>query len=180
MFKTLKIVINFITWPLIALLVVFAILLVGVRVIGYQPFAVLSGSMEPEFSTGDLIYVKEVDYTTLKEGDVITFMLDKDTVVTHRIVEVIPDELSDTVIRFRTKGDANEENDGSLVHYMNVLGKPADFSIPLLGYVAAYISSPPGTYVAIGVGAGLIMMAFLPDLFPKDERYKGRFERLDD
>ena len=41
---------------------VLALLLVGVRLFGMQVFTVLSGSMEPTYQTGSLIYVKDVDY----------------------------------------------------------------------------------------------------------------------
>ena len=71
-------------------------------------------------------------------------MLDANTVATHRIVEVVPDENDSSVVRFRTKGDANDAVDGSLVHYKNVLGKPIA-TIPNLGYFANYIQHPPGS-----------------------------------
>ena len=109
----------------------------------------------------------------------ITFLLSEDTVATHRIVEVVPDEEDASVLRYRTKGDANDTEDGSLVHYKNVIGTPK-FSLPYLGYVASYISSPPGMYVAIGACAMLILLVFLPDLFGKEEkqeRKRGRYER---
>lgn len=170
---------NVFTSVLVALVVILALLLVGVRVFGMQVFTVLSGSMEPVYHVGSLIYVKETDPMTLQPGDVITFMLDEDTVATHRIVEVIPDEQDPSVIRFQTKGDANDAVDGSLVHYKNVLGTPV-FTIPKLGYLASYIQNPPGTYVAISVGAVLLALVFLPDLFggdEKPEKKRGKFER---
>ena len=162
--KTVKKVWDAVTTVLVALVVVLAVLLVGVRVVGMQVFTVLSGSMEPTYHTGSLIYVKEVDPFHLEADDVITFMLDENTVATHRIVEVVPDEEDPTVVRFRTKGDANDAVDGGLVHYKNVIGSPV-FTIPKLGYVANYIQNPPGTYIAIAGGAFLLMLVFLPDLF---------------
>lgn len=166
--KAIKIIWNTITSILVAAAVILAILMVGARLVGLQVFTVLSGSMEPTYHVGSLIYVKDVDPFELEAGDVITFMLDEDTVATHRIVEVVPDEEDSSVIRFRTKGDANDAVDGSLVHYKNVLGSPI-FTIPKLGYVANYIQNPPGTYVAISAGAILLLLVFLPDLFEKDE-----------
>lgn len=160
---------------LVGIVVVIAILLVGVRLIGLNVYTVLSGSMEPTYHTGSLIYVKKVDYTELKTDDVITFMLDEDTIATHRIVEVVPDENDSTVLRYRTKGDANDAVDGSLVHYKNVIGSPV-FSIPKLGYLANYIQQPPGMYVAISAGAILMMLVFIPDLFEKDEPKKKKDE----
>ena len=164
MSKTVKKIWNTVTSVLVAVVVILALLLVGARVVGLQVFTVLSGSMEPTYHVGSLIYVKKVDYRELESGDVITFMLDEDTVATHRIVEVVPDAEDPTVLRYRTKGDANESEDGSLVHYKNVIGCPV-FTIPKLGYVANYIQNPPGTYIAISAGAILLLLMFLPDLF---------------
>lgn len=162
--KTVKRIWNWVTTALVSVVVILALLLVGARLMGLQVFTVLSGSMEPEYHVGSLIYVKEVDPFELKSGDVITFMLDKDTVATHRIVEVVPDQEDPSVIRFRTKGDANDAEDGTLVHYENVLGSPV-FAIPKLGYIAEYVQNPPGTYIAISAGAILLLLVFLPDLF---------------
>lgn len=160
---------NAFTTILVALVVILAMLLVGARLIGLQVFTVLSGSMEPNYHTGSLIYVKQVDSFELEEEDVITFMLDEDTVATHRIVAVVPDEEDPSVVRFQTKGDANDAVDGSLVHYRNVIGSPV-FTIPYLGYVANYIQNPPGTYIAISAGAILLLLVFLPDLFSDDKK----------
>ena len=166
--KSLKKIWNVISSILVALVVLLALLLVGARVVGLQVFTVLSGSMEPTYHTGSLIYVKKVDPYTIKEGQPITFMLDENTVATHRVVGIVPDEEDPTVIRFRTKGDANEAEDGSLVHYKNVIGTPI-FSIPYLGYVADYIQHPPGMYVAISAGAVLLLLVFIPDIFADDK-----------
>ena len=161
--KTLKTIWNAVTWVIVAAAVLLAVLLVGARLVGLRTFTVLSGSMEPTYHTGSLIYVKKVDAANLSEGTVITFMLDEDTVATHRIVGVVPDEDEPGVVRYRTQGDANEVEDGSLVHYKNVIGTPV-FSIPKLGYVANYIQHPPGTYVTISVGAMVLLLMFLPEL----------------
>ena len=169
--KKIKKIWDVFTTILVAAVVIIAILLVGVRLIGLNVYTVLSGSMEPTYHTGSLIYVKKVDYTKLEAGNVITFMLDEDTIATHRIVEVVPDENDATVLRYRTKGDANDAVDGSLVHYKNVIGSPV-FSIPKLGYLANYIQKPPGMYVAISAGAILMLLVFLPDLFEKEEPKK--------
>ena len=160
---TIRKIWNIFTSALVALAVLLALLLVGARLVGLQVFTVLSGSMEPTYHTGSLIYVKKVDATKLSEGTVITFMLDEDTIATHRIVGVVPDEEDPSVIRYRTKGDANANEDGGLVHYKNVVGTPV-FSIPKLGYFANYIQHPPGTYVAISAGALILLLMFLPEL----------------
>lgn len=172
MSKTLKKIWNFISTVLVAVVVLLALLLAGARIFGLQVFTVLSGSMEPTYHTGSLIYVKKVDPFTIQPGQPITFLLDEKTVATHRVVGVVPDEEDTTVIRFRTKGDANEAEDGTLVHYKNVIGEPV-FSIPYLGYLAEYIQHPPGMYVAISAGAVLLLLVFIPDIFSDDEKKKG-------
>lgn len=83
--------------------------------LGYKPFIVLSGSMEPSIMTGDMVFVKEIDPDSLKVGDVIAYKSGS-AVVTHRIVEV-KSENGET--RYVTQGDANNAADQSLV-------KPAD------------------------------------------------------
>ena len=160
---------NTFTTILVAAVVLLAIALVGVRLVGLQVFTVLSGSMEPAYHTGSLIYVKDIDPAEIKAGQVITFVLNEDTVATHRVVEVIPDEEDASVLRFKTKGDANDTVDGSLVHYKNVIGTPV-FTIPYLGYIANYIQKPPGLYIAISVGAIILLLVFLPDLFVEEEK----------
>ena len=170
---TAKKIWNVVTTLLVAAVVLLAIALVGVRLFGLQVYTVLSGSMEPAYHVGALLYDKKVDPAQLRPGDVITFMLDEETIVTHRIVEVVPDEEDPSVIRFRTKGDANAAEDGSLVHYKNVLGTPV-FTIPKLGYFANFVQQPPGLYVAIAFGAVLVLLAFLPDLLGDDKKKKGK------
>jgi len=161
--KMLKTVWNCFTTLVVAAVILLALLLVGARLVGLQVFTVLSGSMEPTYHVGSLIYVKEVDPFTLESGDVITFMLDEDTVATHRVVAPVPDNDDPTVVRFRTKGDANASEDGTLVHYKNVIGSPI-FTIPYLGFVASYIQNPPGLYYAIAAAAVLLLLVFVPDL----------------
>lgn len=159
---------NTVTGVLVALVVIVAILLVGVRIVGLDVYMVLSGSMEPVYKTGSIVYVKEVDPYALKVGDDITYMLDEDTIATHRIIEVMPDPEDEEVVRFRTKGVNNKIADENPVHYKNVIGSPV-FTIPYLGYVADYVQNPPGMYIAIAAGAVLILLCFLPDLLGGDD-----------
>ena len=161
--KALKTLWNVVTTVLVMAVVILAILLVGVRVVGLTPYVVLSGSMEPTYHTGSLIYVKKVDPFTIESGTPITFMMDEDTIATHRVVQVVPDETDASVVRFQTKGDANDAIDGSLVHYKNVIGTPI-FSIPYLGFVSNYITNPPGMYIGFIVLGLIILMLFAPDL----------------
>ena len=156
--STVKRVWNIISYVIVILMVVCAVFLMGTRLLGYRVFNVISGSMEPAYSVGDLIYVKEVDLSTIKVGDPITFVLNEDLLVaTHRVIKIDAEKM-----HFYTKGDANEVADASPVHFNNVLGVPV-FSVPLLGYVSDFVQNPPGTYITIAVAIVLAIFVFLPD-----------------
>jgi len=164
---------NVISTIIVVIFVFCAVFLMGSRVLGYQVFNVISGSMEPHYSVGDLIYVKKVDVNDIKVGTPITFVLNEDLVVaTHRVVKIDVENQ-----HFYTKGDANETADSTPVHFNNVIGVPK-FSIPLLGYVSDFIQNPPGMYITIGVGAVLIIAVFLPDMLGKKKKEEEEKEEI--
>jgi len=153
---------------LVVLAVLLAVSLVGVRVIGLTPYAVLSGSMEPTYHVGALIYVKSVDPQEVQVGDPITFVMDEDSdVATHRVIRIDSDEKL-----FYTKGDANDAEDGAPVYWPNLIGIPV-FTLPYLGYASNFVQHPPGMYLAIAAAAILLLLTFAPDLIRKvDSRSK--------
>ena len=165
---------NVITTVIVVIVVIFAVLLVGMRLVGVQVYSVISGSMEPEYPVGALIYVKEVDPAEVKVGDVITFVLSNDMPATHRVIAIDAENQ-----HFYTRGDANfniDETTGEKiytedppVHFKNLIGKPI-FKIPFLGYVAYYVQHPSGMYIALAVGAIILALAFLPDIFAKTDK----------
>lgn len=167
---------NIVSTVLVVVVVIFAVLLVGLRFVGVQVYSVISGSMEPEYPVGSLIYVKEVDAYEVEVGDVITFVLSNDMPATHRVIDIDYETQ-----HFYTRGDANYSIDEATgekiytedpaVHFKNLIGKPV-FMIPLLGYVAYYIQHPPGMYIALAVGAIILALAFLPDIFSKSDKNK--------
>lgn len=165
--KSVKKTWNVISTVLVVIVVVIALLLVGARLFGLQVYAVLSGSMEPTYHVGSIIYVKSVDPSQIEVGDPITFVMNEElTVATHRVVRI------DTENRaFYTKGDANNDPDAAPVNFNNLLGKPV-FAIPYLGYVSSFVQSPPGIYIAVGVGALLLALAFLPDMLGGGKKEK--------
>lgn len=168
---------------LVGVVVVFAVLLIGVRLFGIQVYSVISGSMEPEYPVGALIYVKEVKPSEVEVGDVITFVLSNETPATHRVIAIDKDAQL-----FYTQGDANyqiNEETGEKVymedppvHFNNLIGKPV-FKIPVLGYIAYYIQHPPGMYIAIAAGAILLILVFLPDLFKSEKKETKKFPEND-
>lgn len=114
--------------------------------LGYKPFIVLSDSMLPTISSGDLVLVKEVDVEKLEQGDVIAFR-EGTSVVTHRIVEVMNEG---DAKRFRTKGDNNNVADPLLVRPEMVEGVYL-LGIPGLGRAAMFIQTPVGMTLVIAL-----------------------------
>lgn len=162
---------NIVSIVLVAIVVLIAVLLMGAKVIGLKTYSVISPSMKPAYNVGDLVYVKGYDIEdipeNIHEGDAITFVLDQSlTVATHRVVAV---DLETS--HFTTKGDANDTPDANPVHFKNLVGKVV-FKIPLLGYVADWVQNPPGTYIAVTVGAVLLILVFLPDMIGKRVKKK--------
>lgn len=151
-------------WIFVICVSVLAVLLVGVRLIGLKPYTVLSGSMEPVYHVGSLIYVKSAAPEDIKVGDPITFILNKNLdIATHRVVSIDTDKQY-----FQTKGDANNAEDSTPVHFENLVGTPV-FTIPYLGYFSNWISHPPGLYIGISVLFSMVVLIFLPDMLRRAE-----------
>ena len=165
---------NIVSTAMVVIMVFCAVFLMGSRLLGYECYTVISGSMEPEYSIGDLLYVKNVTPNNIKVGDPITFVLNEELVVaTHRVVRVDAENQ-----RFYTKGDANDIEDQAPVHFNNVIGVPK-FSVPKLGYVSDFVQNPPGMYITIGVGIALILVVFLPDMIVKKKKQDEENEASD-
>ena len=189
--KVLRKLWSVISTLLVIVMVILAVLLVGVRVVGLTPYAVLSGSMEPTYHVGALIYVKDVAPADITVGMPITFVVNEDLLLaTHRVVDievmttrqeqvldeagnpVLDDEgnpvveeipLDEPTYYFQTKGDANDAVDGTPVHYKNVVGTPV-FSIPYLGYLSSWLQTRQGMIMGICIALVLVILTFLPDL----------------
>ena len=86
------------------------LLIASPMIAGYKPVVVLSGSMEPTYHVGSVIYYKHTAFANIQVGDTITFRAGTDGMVTHRVTS--KSELSRT---FTTKGDANPSEDPSPV-----------------------------------------------------------------
>ena len=134
MSKTVKRIWNRFTTVLVAVVLILALLLVGARLIGLQVFTVLSGSMEPTYHVGSMIYVKSVDPETIEVGDPITFLINEDLdMATHRVIEIDAENQ-----HFYTKGDANDDVDVGYITDRDVVGI-GKAKIPYFGYVTLWM-----------------------------------------
>lgn len=117
---------------------------------------VLSGSMEPELSVGDLLIIAEQGHYDV--GDVVVYQ-DGKMAVTHRIVSIAEDEVI-------TRGDANNSNDRPIA-YTQIKGTVVA-AIPMVGHVVNVIKTPIGTLVILALAAFLLERSFHADK-KKDE-----------
>lgn len=117
----------------IAYVAVLVYLLVSLPVFfGYKPLVVLSGSMEPTYGVGSVIYY-EVSQD-IQVGDVIVFESQNSSFVTHRVTKIEGNQ-------FVTKGDANGEEDPDKVQLQSVKGKVLNLNIPWVGYYIQYVNT---------------------------------------
>ena len=118
-------------------------------IFGKHPVVVLSGSMEPTYKVGSVIYYKKVSEKELKDGDVITFNANNNKMVSHRI-----DNIDNGLIE--TKGDANNVSDVNKIRYENVRGKVGKLSIPYVGY---YIKMVNDNLTLVVIAAVIILVS---------------------
>ncbi|MBH0156590.1 signal peptidase I [Fictibacillus sp. 5RED26] len=109
--------------------------------LGFKSFTVLSNSMQPAFSAGDMVFVKDKPTAEIAVDDVITFKAEGRKLITHRVVGVSEQG-------FITKGDSNNVKDAAIVKPEDVVGTQA-FTIPKAGYVSKFVSSPIGITLLI-------------------------------
>ena len=107
---------------------------------GYRYYTVLTPSMEPAYSVGDMVIVRVTGADSIQIGDVITFnpSSDGEAYLTHRVIEKYENYQGTGVTCFRTKGDANDSEDSFLIDEDRVIGV-VKFGIPTLGYVVRFI-----------------------------------------
>ncbi|THE12331.1 signal peptidase I [Bacillus timonensis] len=116
-------------------------------ILGYKVMTVLTGSMEPLLQPGDVIVVKPINFAKVKVNDVITYRNSQNTLVTHRVIELVDQEGE---VFFQTKGDANNVKDDGLVAHQQLVGSLL-FHIPKAGYIATFIKSPIGLILLVSV-----------------------------
>lgn len=128
----------------------------------YQPFVVLSGSMEPTLKVGSVVVIQKVNPAAVKEGDIITFnspinlnqqQTAEKTPTTHRVNRVLDEN---GVRKFETKGDANNDVDAYHIGEGDVVGM-ASFDVPYLGYTSHFLRGKTGLLVLIGVAFAVIL-----------------------
>ena len=156
--KTLNVLKNIVVWLIVAAAVFMMIFtMVSVSffdkndrdIFGYRFLIVRSDSMAAtDFDAGDIIISKDVDITTIKEGDIITFVSEDSNnfgeTVTHKVRKITTDSKGD--LAFVTYGTTTNTDDEALATM--VLGKYIG-RIAGLGHFFAFLKTTPGYIICI-------------------------------
>lgn len=122
---------------------------------------VLTGSMEPTISAGDLIVVKESSHSAV--DDIVVYQ-NGGSLVVHRVIAVEDDSVT-------TQGDANNVPDNPIP--LSAIKGKVQFWIPGAGNVVSLIKSPMGTICIIAAAIALVEIPHLREKEKDDaERQK--------
>ena len=141
---------------------------------GFKMYIVNSDSMAAtDFNAGDLILVKEVNPSTLKEGDIITFMSQDSAsfgeTITHKIRKLTVDAEGNP--GFITYGTTTGTDDATIVTYPYILGKYSG-KIVGLGRFFNFLKTTPVYFVCIFTPFMLIIIYEGIKFFNLFRRYK--------
>ena len=124
------------------------------KLLGYQVYDVVSGSMNPAIPVHSVVLVQPAAPEELQPGEIVAYRSGS-SVVIHRLVEnhIVEGELV-------TKGDANAEPDPLKIEYAGVLGT-VTAHIPFIGIYAGALNTLPGKLYAFGFIVAAAMLYLL-------------------
>lgn len=128
---------SFFTVLLILVLILFVGFVAGL--FKYKPIAIMSNSMYPIISRGDMVVVEKKtaeELKNLKKYDIIEYVLDN-IVVVHRIIAV--EKHDDGTVLYITKGDNNNTADRKKVSSEQILGV-IKLKAPKIGYPSVWLN----------------------------------------
>jgi len=158
--KAWKIISTALVWVVVViavLMMIFTIVSVNTfdrndrNIFGFRCYIVLSDSMSAtDFDAGDLVLIKEVDPTTLQEGDIIAYQSQNSEnygqTVTHKIRAKTTDANGNP--GFITYGTTTGVDDEAVVTYPFILGK-YQTALPKVGTFFQFLKTPQGYIICI-------------------------------
>ena len=129
---------------------------------GYRIFTILTGSMKGVYDINDVVLVKEVDKKTLKVGDDIAYLGEKDSykgkIVTHRIINI---ENKNNQIIIHTKGVSNILEDPVITNN-KIYGK-VESKLTFISLINKTIKNKYGFFFLIFVPLVLVIFLEIAD-----------------
>lgn len=114
---------------------------------------VLSGSMEPAFHRGDLLFLTNIPEEPVRVGEIVVFKVEgRDIPIVHRVIKL--HEKSNGTVKFLTKGDNNSVDDRGLyapgqlwLMKKDIVGRARGF-LPYVGMITIYMNEYPNFKVS--------------------------------
>lgn len=158
-----------IIFNMLAIITVAAVLFVGFNIFsGARGYAVVTDSMAPTLNRGDVVFVKQAEFETLKEGDIVTVCFaDGSGFFTHKIVSI--DHFAGAI---RTKGDANESEDPQASMSEQIMGRMW-YSVPYLGYFSIAVNEMNIITISVILAVVLIIITDASVLVSKFSKKRG-------
>jgi signal peptidase I len=130
----------------------------------YRPVTVLSGSMRPTFSPGDMVIVVPEPVSAVRVGQVISYQVPVGIrqVETHRVVRILHGGAHPTV---QTQGDANNWPDPWTAKLAGKTAWRMVAVIPHLGYVINWLRGGSVRMAAIIVAPALLALLTLFEIW---------------
>ena len=182
--KSLKSIINIIISIMFSIIIVGALSLIIQKfvlknevpdVFGYKVLQVMSGSMSGEFETGDTILIKEIkNESDLKIGDVVTYKIAKNTLVTHRIVYI---SKTGENLSYTLKGDANNTEDSEKIMFSKIEGMYVK-KLKLIGQMINFMQKPYGIVIVFTIPILLVILIMYNEKIKEERRSRRREKRL--
>ena len=153
--KTFQIIYTIIKIFVVAMLSIYLLFVIVQRftnnssILGYRVFTIATGSMEPVYNINDVILVKDTDPSTLKKGDDIAYLGNRDAVkgliVTHRIIRI--ETFSDGKVHYTLKGVNNKYEDPSITEDQ-ILGKVVG-KLPVVNFINHVVKNIYGFFFLV-------------------------------
>ncbi len=149
----------------LALLLVLAVL---PRLGLYRPVTVLSGSMRPTFSPGDMVLVAPEPISSVRVGQVISYRVPVGAhqVETHRVIRILHGGEHPVI---QTQGDANNWPDPWTARLEGTTAWRQIGVIPHLGYAVNWLRGPAVRTATVVIAPALLVLLMLFDIWSTDE-----------
>lgn len=138
-------------------------------VFGIKTFCIISGSMEPNIQINDMVIVKEVQQNEINKDDIITFVVNGDT-ITHRVIDV---ESRNGVLLYTTQGDANNIEDEEKITFENIEGKYIG-KIPKVGKIVLALKSK----TTLAIVLSILILLYIIEQRINNKKIKRNKERI--
>ncbi|KAJ8036131.1 Signal peptidase complex catalytic subunit SEC11A [Holothuria leucospilota] len=124
---------------------------------------VLSGSMEPAFFRGDLLFLTNHQDDPIRVGEIVVFKIEgRDIPIVHRVLRLHEKENGD--VKFLTKGDNNMVDDRGLyapgqlwLERKDVVGRARGY-VPYIGMVTILMNDYPKFKYLVLAGLGIFVL----------------------